>query len=543
MRLLPVLLVLVIATCLQACATRGPEPDEFERLVAGSPLHAPNGLTLGPDGLLYAGSVGAQRIFSVDPQSGAVSLVVGPPGGEADDIAFGPDGQMVWTALVAGEIRTLNDAGEVTVLVPKQRLINPVAFTTDGRLFAGQMAIDRLYEFPPNAEPRLVAKKIGNLNSFEITADNRLFGPLIDNGEVAEVNIETGEVTVLAEDLGEVVAVNLDAGGRIWAIDWASGDLWRIDPEGSNWQAPVRVATLSPPLDNLAVGPNGNIFVSRPAHSAIDRVDPDTGEVSSLVPGEFAGPGGLDRVMHDGREQFVVADMHAWRFVDAETGAVTATVDLSTFGFPHATSNVVASDTHFTFTYNIGRSRVFRVDRLTGKTVNNWSGFKKPFGLVLLPDGNPVIADYATGTITAVSQTDRQMRAVLARGLDGPVGLAWADESTLYVSEHGAGRLSRVTLPGGNLIPMASGLNKPEGISVLDDGRVAVVEVGARRLLLVNPADNSVSVLAENLPVGLARDPAKEPVYLFSDVSQGSDGALYLTGDRDNSLLRIPLDE
>ena len=204
---------------------------QIETLVPGSPLHAPNGITFGPDNKLYAGSVGAQTIYSIDVKTGEVATVVRAPAGEADDVAFSPDGTLVWTALVAGEIRALRQDGTVDVIVSDVPLINPVHFTTDGRLFAARIGFDRLYEFPVDAqlastgEPRLVASKIGNLNSFEIDADDRLFGPLSNIGTVAEVDIESGAVTPVADNLGKVVAVNLDAHGNIWAINWAKGEL------------------------------------------------------------------------------------------------------------------------------------------------------------------------------------------------------------------------------------------------------------------------------------------------------------------------------
>jgi sugar lactone lactonase YvrE len=305
----------------------------IETLVPGSTLHAPNGITFGPDGMLYAGSVGAQIIYRIDVATAAVEIVVPAPAGEADDIAFAPDGTMVWTALIGGEIRALREDGTIDALVSGMALINPVHFTTDGRLFAAQVGFDRLYEFPLNdenneQEPRLVASKIGNLNSFEITVDDDLYGPLSNIGTIAHIDIETGAVTPIAENLGKTVAVNLDSNGSVWTVDWASGNLWRIDPNGSQWREPQLVATLEPPLDNLAIGPDDMVYVSRPAHSAIDRIDPHTGEHHSFISGHLASPGGLAIMTHNGREALLVADGYGYRVVDTETGAVTTTFDI-----------------------------------------------------------------------------------------------------------------------------------------------------------------------------------------------------------------------
>ncbi len=196
-----------------------------ETLVPGGPLHGINGITFGPDGGLYAGSVSGQTIYRVDIASGAVEVVVPAPAGEADDIAFAPDGTLVWTALLEGEIRALRGDGRIDVIAADKALINPIHFTGDGRLFAAQKGFDRLYEFDFNGveDPRLVAKKMGDLNSFEITADDQLYGPLSRIGTVARIDIETGRVTPIAENLGKPIALNLDANGRIWVVDLSTG--------------------------------------------------------------------------------------------------------------------------------------------------------------------------------------------------------------------------------------------------------------------------------------------------------------------------------
>jgi hypothetical protein len=74
---------------------------------------------------------------------------------------------------------------------------------------------------------------------------------------------------------------------------------------------------------------------------------------------------------------------------------------------------------------------------------------------------------------------------------------------------------------------------------VLMDGRIAVVEVGKQQLVAVDPISGAIDILATELPVGqpAARLPA--PVYAPSGVVQGADGSIYLTGDWDNSVLKV----
>jgi sugar lactone lactonase YvrE len=531
--------ILLLGTLGAACSDSGGDGTyRAETLVPGSPLHGVNGLTWGPDGMLYAGSVSSQTIHRVHPKTGEAEVVVPAPAGEADDIAFAPDETMVWTALIGGEIRALREDGSIDTVVSDMVLINPVYFTSDGRLFAAQVGFDRLYEFDfeGDTEPRLVASKIGNLNSFEITEDDELYGPLSNLETVARIDIDSGEVTPIAENLGKVVAVNLDSDGNIWAVDWAGGRLWRIHPITG---ARAIVATLEPPLDNLAIGPDDTVYVSRPAHSAIERIDPETGEQQTLVDGSLSLPGGLAITTHDGRETLVLADGYGYRMVDTESGAVTTPYDLTQFGFPSAATDLAINDNFFVFSDLGVRSRVYLVDRSNFETVMTWTKIKTPYGLVLRDNGDPIVADFATGTLIGLSRADKKLRNVIADGLDGPVGLAWAGHEAVYLTEARGGRLKRINLADGREVTIAGELAQPEGIAVLTDGRVAVVEVGRRRLIAVDPATSAIDVLATDLPVGEPAAQLPAPVHAPSGVAQSPDGSIYLTGDRDNSVMKL----
>jgi len=409
---IPVLLtaVVLMAVCAGGCQSVNDtvnDTNEWRQntLVPGSPIRSPNGIEFGPDGKLYAGSVGSKTIYRIDVKTREVDIVVPAPLGEADDLAFAPDGTLVWTALVAGEIRALRADGTVAVIVPDLPLANPIHFTRDGRLFAGQIGIDKLFEFSvdengnPTGERRLVTSKHGNLNSFEITDDNVLIGPLVNKGMVVQIDIETGEVTPIADGLGKIVAVNIDQNGTIWGVDWHSGDLWRIDPAGDDWQAPRKFATLDPPLDNLAIGPAGHIYVSRPAHSSIEKIDALTGEQTTIIAGHFATVGGMASFTEAGRDKLLVADTFGWRIVDVASGEVTVTYDLTEFGFPQAATAVAVNDDYFAFADTFIRTRVWLVDRKTGETVKTWRKIKNPTGISLTGDGTVIVTDGATGEL------------------------------------------------------------------------------------------------------------------------------------------------
>ena len=500
-------------------------------------MHGAKGTTFGPDGMLYVGSVFSQTIYRIDVDTGEVTTAVGPPHGEADDIAFGPDGTMVWTAMPSGEIRRRHPDGHIDVLASGLPLINPIDFTADGRLFAGQIGFDRLHEFDVTGEhpPRLVAEGIGHMNSFEITDENELYGPLSGKGAIAQVDIETGTVTPLFTDHDMFSAVNLDSRGRIYAVEWAGGRLWSFDSKFDEGRVVTR---LDPPLDNLAVGSDDSVYVTQPARSAVVHVDPATGAKTDLVPGNLSMPGGIAVVISEGQETLVLADDLGFRMVDPGTGKVWASVDLAEFIDPYAATNVAVNGSLMVFT-DVTRSRAYTFDPQKEAITHSWNGLQSPYGVVLPDDGNPLVAEFTTGRVVRLSQGDEKSRQVVADGLDGPVGMILVNDQMLYIAEAGAGAVSRVDLQDGARLVLVEGLQQPEDLALLSDGRLAVVEVGQQRVIALEPETGVVTELATDLPIGRSVPNTPAPVHVLSGIAAGEGGVLYLTSDQQQSVLKL----
>ena len=145
-----------------------------EQIVEASCFHTVNGVAFGPDGRLFAASVGGESIFALDVATGAVESIVGPPAGEADDLAFSPRGDMVWTAFLEGVVRMKTADGEIKDLASDLPGVNSIAFTRDGkRLFVGQVFMgEGLWEIDLTgiAVPRLVASDTGRDQRLSIRA-------------------------------------------------------------------------------------------------------------------------------------------------------------------------------------------------------------------------------------------------------------------------------------------------------------------------------------------------------------------------------------
>ncbi len=419
---------------LAGCASTSPErfvaPDyQLDILVPGSAMHGVHGLAFDQNDVLYGASLVGYSVYRIDTQTGEVSTVVGPPLGNADDVAVGPDGTIAWTAGAFSAVHALTPGGEIKVLASDLPAVNSINYSPDGRLFVTQIfGGDALWEIDPNGvdEPRLVAKRLGGLNGFEVTADDQLYGPLFLKGKVVRVDLASGEVTEIADGFSVPAAVNLDSSGRIIVVDFEDGSVTRLDPESA---ARDVIVTLEPPLDNLAINSRDEIYVSNPATNTITAIDPDTGATREVTSGNFSAPGGISVAQIEGRTVVLVADFWGNRYFDAVTGertmlpsprGVTASASLA------ATDDLLALASIWPF------GLLYIVDRQTEKIVKT-AKFKAPYSPVFLADGSVVVADYTAGTLTRLAPGKSRDKSELASGLDGPLGLA-ADGISSFMS-------------------------------------------------------------------------------------------------------------
>jgi sugar lactone lactonase YvrE len=537
-RVATVVFAAIVSGCTGTATTQPAAPAySVETLVAGSPLHGAKGIRFGPDGGLYVCSIVAQSIFRVNVATGAVTTAVGAPHGECDDVAFAPDGTMAWTAMPSAEIRAQRPGGRPHVVASNLPLVNPLGYTAEGRLYAAQIGIDRFLEIDVTGEqpPRLIARGIGHLNSFDIDADRQLYGPLAGLEKIARIDLASGDITIISEGLGVLSSVKLDSKGQLYAVGWASGNLFRVDADTG---ATEIITVLDPPLDNLAIGADDMLYVSQPARSAIVKVDPVSGEQTPVVAGKLGVPGGLALTTVDGKETLIVADDFAVRHVDTQTGEVWATVDLAEFMDP-ANATDVAATQEVVVLSDVKQSRVYMLDRATGETLHKWKRIDTPYGLVLTDTGDVIVAAFDAGQLIRLSTTDRKAREVITDGLLGPVGVSPAGPDALYITEALAGTLSRVTISTGEKAVIATGLDQPEGLAVLANGHVVVVEAGAGQVTEIDPATGATTVLVGALPIGAVVPETPGPVHVPTGIAAGNDGVLYLSSDVDRSVLKL----
>jgi YVTN family beta-propeller protein len=521
-------------------ATAGfPAHPGLDVIVPPSHLHGVHGITVTPAGEILVGSVVGQAFYRVDEATGAVTEVVGPPEGMADDLEAGPDGTLAWTAFLVGKVYARTGDGPVRLLAENLPSANSIAWSDDGRLFVSQVfGADAVWELDPAgaAPPREIVEGIGGFNGFDVGADGWLYGPVWFGSKIVKIDPDGGTVVTVAEGFGTPAAANFDSRGNLWVVDTQRGEVVRVDVASGATEV---VATTRPSLDNLAFSADDRLYVTNMADNGVYRVDTATGEVTTLVEGRLAMPAGLALWQDGDRATLYVADTFAYRTVDVVSGEVTTVRRMWGQGLEELDYPLSAwTDGDHVILAGWSSGTVQVVDRASGDSIRMLHGFNGPTAALELPDGSLMVAEAGTGRLLAVS-ADGAERHALAEGLAAPAALELGD-GEVFVSESASGTISAIGLEGGARRVVAEGLALPEGIDLAPDGRLVVAEVGARRLVSVDPATGEVAELAGDLPIGLPGLEGAPPSYVTTGVAVAPDGAIYFTSDLENAIYRVP---
>jgi sugar lactone lactonase YvrE len=511
---------------------------EVTRIVPGSAFHGVHGLGIDKAGRMFAGSVAGAALYEVDRDNGTAKIAIPTPEGMADDIAFAPDGTMAWTGFLTGDLYARKGDGPIKKLASGLPGINSLAYRKDGRLYATTVFLgDTLYEIDVEGvkPPRVIMEKMGGLNGFEFGPDDRLYGPLWFKGQVAKVDVDKAELTVVADGFKTPAAVNFDSKGNLWVVDTALGQLVRVDPKTG---AKKMVAQLKPSLDNLAIDDKDRIYVSNMADNGIQEVDAETGAAKQVIIGKLALPGGIGVVSDGLKDTIYVADVFAYRTVDGATGEVSEPARMHAAGvtLEYPMSATAKGDDVLLSSWFTGTVQV--VDRKTGTTKEMMHDFKAPHDAIRLADGSILVNELGSKSLIRASGEHGKDRTVLIGGLEGPVGLVGGSNGDVYVTEAFAGQVSKVKSNGEKAV-LAKDLKMPEGIALTPDGKLVVAEVGAKRIVELDPQTGKLSEIAGNLPIGLVGAPGGLPTNIPTGVGVGATGTIYFSSNIENAIYKV----
>ncbi len=223
-----------------------------------------NGIKVAVDGTLWMASVKSDAILHVDPSSGRILRRIAVPTGSApDDVVIDGEGVVYWTGYLTGDVGRIAPGRSDTTVVANVGIgANPIAVRDDGTLIVGRAGTGTgLFRIDPAGDPTPVAlADPGNINSFDLSDDGRLFSPGLDPPSVIEIDPDTGETLRTVAPIegtpialrwhdGSIYVLVLSDQARVVRVDPTSG---AIEPFGD---------TGLPIADNLAID-DGTVFVT-----------------------------------------------------------------------------------------------------------------------------------------------------------------------------------------------------------------------------------------------------------------------------------------
>ncbi|EYF03901.1 Vgb family protein [Chondromyces apiculatus] len=523
---------------------------EVQPIVEGARLHSANGMAVDASGRLHVASILASEVVQLDPTTGKVLGRIGRDQGidGPDDITLGPDGSLYWTGLVAGEVGRRTPGGVVTTQLVSPG-VNPITFSSDGRLFVGLVFLDdALYEVDPalTAPPRLIARNWGLLNGFDFGPDGRLYAPVFSQGRVISIDVDScegatdpyTECDARTEGDGFFIpaAVKFDSQNRLHVVD-QSGDVFRLDLTTHQKHL---ITHLAPGLDNLAFDAQDRLYVSSANDGFVVRVRTD-GTTRTLSPGGMVAPGGIALVDTGAGASLQVADFFTMRSFDPQTGDPLGQIT-PFFGVSEQTTPTAVSADGNNLLVSSWFGNALQIwDGATGDVLESHTDFVFPNNAIRF-QGDLIVAELGgapdTGRILRQTSTDR---IALAGGLSAPGGLA-ATNDDLWFADWGTGTVSQLIRDGVTLTPpetIAAGLDQPEGLALSPDGMLLVVESGAGRLTAIHPDTHAIRTLATGLDTGLPGITGFPPSYTFCGVAVSASGDVYVAGDAGNVIYKL----
>ena len=527
-----------------AAAKPATTPEVF---VKGAPVRLSVGLAVGPDDNLYVGSQWVRSLPVLNPETGEIIKSFGPEQGVdiPADLAFGPDGSLyasMYPGFEGDSVMRMAPDGKVTSMALPP-LIWPVMTTKDGRLFAALLLEnDMIVELDPDFKsPQRQLVSDGNFIHMREGPDGMIYAIRWFDGKIVRFDPDAPDkVETVATGLTLPFNLAFDSKGQLYiimGIDDSTDAVARLDLATGK---PEILATMHNLLYGLAIDSKDRIFVSSANDGTIFEVLPK-GDIRIVSPGGMILPSDVEVIARPDGESLFLADWGAWREYDTATGELRSTRHGTWWPGTLTNPDTIAPFGDYLLLASSENKQIQIWDPVQQKEVLLISdpGVDNAIGF----DDAIVATSYETKDVVRIDPANPDQRSVLATGLDYPLGLA-SESGNLYVGDFLAGQILQVAANGVKLDPpklVAKGLQGPEGLALTGDGRLLVVESGADRLSLVDLSSGQITPLATDL--GIMRDvPRSRPLhYFFNGVDISPSGMIYVTADEANAIYRIPL--
>jgi sugar lactone lactonase YvrE len=350
--------------------------------------------------------------------------------------------------------------------------------------------------------------------------------------EIWRISLDRGTPEIVAGDLGVPDSVKFDAEGYIVSTQVASGQVLRIDPRTGDRTV---LANLTPGLDNVTfIGKR--MFVSNISGYVTEILE--GGKPRDLIPDGFSWPLGL--AMGEDGLLFVADGPFSYTLRPGHQRQLAGF--LFTPGYPGYSRGVAAAGPgEFIVTTANGAVARYRPANQASEVLAE--GFDQLYGVAIAPGGTVIFAEQGRGRVLSVQSGNV---TELANGLEQPSGVAVDSGGICFVAESGGGRV--VKLSGGRTETVLDGLQKPQGI-LTHRGSLYVVDAGSKELIEYGLAGKVRRTIACDLPVGAPVGVIPKflgpigtmagPMGPFAGIAAGKDGAIYISGDAEGSVLAI----
>jgi streptogramin lyase len=241
--------------------------------------------------------------------------------GRPDDLAFDPQGHLLFSDFYNGTVSRLNADGSVTKIVTGLAGPEGLVVLSNGTIFIAEQRTNRILALAPGAKSLTVLRAIPGTPGTAPCKDgidgialdpttNTLIVPDSPTGKVYRLSLDGKKLTFITSGIVRPVGAVVDAQGTIYVADECGGAVVRITPDGRS----TRITGFGKP-DDVAFDHHGNLLLIDllPSIHALIRVRQSTGKHEILASKGFIEPQGL---VVDGNDNIYVSDDYANEIVE-----------------------------------------------------------------------------------------------------------------------------------------------------------------------------------------------------------------------------------
>ncbi len=485
---------LMLSSLLVGCSNDDSDQQyTTEVFMTGAALNAAVTLNFSPNGDMHVIDAFSNRFLKIDPNNGDILESI--PNTTGSDLDFANDGTMYWVDAFVGKIFKKTTAGDISLIAELNTVIDGIAVNDAGRVFTASFLAgeDALWEVDPEGiqEPRLVVA-LGGFDAFDFGPDGYLYAPDYVNGtgQIYKIDVDTGDVSVISDGFCKPIATKVNSLGELYVLDSGCPQMVKVDI--STGEKTVMADNLVGGPDNFDFNANNELFVAFNADAYIGKILAD-GSVQAITPSGLSTPGTFS-IRPDG--SLLIADLFSLRRFNLNTGELLESYYMDTGLIPPLThyddgNQIIIS------CFMCNSVQVWDINQKA--PVETYANLQVPLNAIRFR-GEIIVAEMGSGSVFQLSD-----KTTLISGLQGPAGLV-AQGDDLYVSDAITGTIWKAVEAGVPLNPpqaIIEGLAHPEGFAFDNEGGVLVVEVGNKRLIRVDLASQDITVLADNLDMGL----------------------------------------